>query len=280
MRYIRRFGVLAAAALMATGVMPNEANAQERVDSIRREYRLPPPAGFAVAARGAWATPGIAIGIPTGYGADWGDAFAAVGFQSRTRFRDAVDGGAVIGAGIGDAVRYVGLEVALTSFGTFRSCCRGGLSAKVHRVLPANTSVAVGIENFATWGHMEGEAFSTDAGRSVYGAGTKVFRTRTDPASFLGSGSVTLGVGNGRFRSEEDILDDDDTINVFGGGSVRLMEEASLIGTWTGQDLVAGLSIVPFRSIPLFITPGVADLTSEPRFILGVGYGFDYSGLF
>jgi hypothetical protein len=267
-------------AAMAVLFLPGVARGQEAADSLRRELRLPQPATFAVAARGDYTAPGIAIGVPTGFGADFGDAFAAVGYQSRTRFRDAPDGGAVVGFGLGDATRFVGLELAFTSYGTFRSCCRGGISPKLHRVLAGNSSIALGYENAITWGSMEGEEEATDAGRSLYLAGTSVFLLRPDPSGFLGSAAVTVGVGNGRFRRESDILADRERVNAFTSIGVRIAEQASVIGSWTGQDLVAGLSIVPFRRVPLFVTPGVADLTTEPRFILGVGYGFDFSGLF
>ncbi len=272
--------VVVIAAVMAVLSGPTSAGAQESSDSLRRELRLPQPATFAVAARGNFAAPGIAIGVPTGFGADYGDAFAAVGFQSRTRYRDAADGGAVLGFGLGNATDLVGLEIAVTGFGTFRSCCRGGISPKLHRILPGNSSLAVGYENAITWGEMEGGGEATDAGRSLYLVGTKVFRLRPDPASFLGSGAVTLGAGNGRFRREGDILDERERVNPFGSLSFRVMDRASVIGSWTGQDLVAGFSIVPFRSIPLFVTPAVADLTTTPRFVLGIGYGFSYSSWF
>ncbi len=268
------------ASLLVAVLAPAVLAAQEASDSLRREFMLPQPASFNVAARGSWTAPGIAIGVPTGFGADYGDAFAAVGFQSSTRAVDRPDGGAVVGFGVGNAVDLVGLEVAFSVFGTFRSCCRGGISPKLHRVLPSTSSIAIGVENLVTWGNLEGEEIATDAGRSVYLVGTKAFLFRPDPASFLGSGALTLGVGNGRFRRESDILDDNETINPFGSASVRVMDRASLIGSWTGQDLVAGLSIVPIRNFPLFITPGFADLTTDPRFILGIGYGIDYSGLF
>jgi len=267
-------------ALFLALLMPTLVHGQASTDSLRRELRLPQPAAYSVAARGDWTAPGVAIGVPTGFGADYGDAFVALGLQARTRFRDAPDGGFVVGFGLGSAERLLGLEVALTGFGTARSCCRGGLSPKLHRVLPGSSSIAVGYENLFTWGHMEGEDEATDAGRSLYVAGTKVFRWRPDPASFLGSGAITVGAGNGRFRRESDILADRERVNPFGSLGVRVVERASMITSWTGQDLVVGLSIVPFRSVPLFVTPGIADLTTTPRFILGVGYGFDYSNFF
>jgi hypothetical protein len=275
---LRFLGGMASVALIS--LAPTFATAQVASDSLRREFLLPQPATFNVAARGSWISPGIAIGVPTGFGADYGDAFAAVGFQASTRAVDRPDAGVVVGFGIGNAVDLVGLEIAVSGFGTFRSCCRGGISPKLHRVLPSTSSIAFGVENLVTWGNMEDEDIATDSGRSVYLVGTKAFLFRPDPGSFFGSGALTLGVGNGRFRRESDILDDDETINPFGSASLRIIEQASVIGSWTGQDLVAGLSIVPIPNVPLFITPGVADLTTDPRFIVGIGYGIDYSGLF
>lgn len=267
-------------AALAALALAAPAAAQD-AGALRDRYRLPAPPTLEVAARGPWAAPGIAIGIPTGFGADQGDGFAGMGFQHRTRLEDRPDGGLVAGVGVGDARRAAGLEAAVSSFGTARSCCRGGVSFKLHKLLPpGDASVALGWENAATWGRMEGLDEATDAGSSVYLVGTKVFRLRDNPAYPLGSMSLTAGVGTGRFRTERQILDGEETVGVFGGGSLRLAPPASLIVDWTGQDLAAGVSVVPLRRFPLLLTPGVADLTTEPRFILGVGYGFNFAQVF
>ena len=267
-------------AAMLALVLAAPAAAQDP-GSLRDRYRLPAPPTLEVAARGAWAAPGIALGIPTGFGADQGDAFVGAGFQHRTRLEDRPDGGLVAGIGVGDARRVVGLEAAVSSFGTVRSCCRGGVSLKLHKLLPpGDASVAVGWENAVTWGRMEGVDEATDAGTSVYFAASKVFRLRDNPAYPLGSMSLTAGVGTGRFRTEDQILDGEETVGLFGGGSLRLAAPASLIVDWTGQDLVAGVSWVPLRGVPLLVTPGLADLTTEPRFIVGIGYGFNFAQVF
>ena len=61
---------------------------------------------------------------------------------------------------------------------------------------------------------------------------------------------------------------------------LQVIPLASVIADWTGQDLFLGASIVPFRRIPLFIVPGVADVTGKAgngaRFVLGVGYGIHF----
>lgn len=286
-RQIWKPTILAVAALAALAAGA-PANGQEPdADDLRRQMRLPRPPGVELAARGPLVAPAIAIGVPTAYGADWGDVFAGVGFQARTRFRDDVDGGAVVGIGLGDARKLVGLEVAVAQFGTFRSCCRGSLSLKLHRALPTlDASVAVGWENVTGWGHMEGEELFTDGGESFYGAATKVFAlSRTNPFRTF---TATLGVGNGRFRTESDILEDfeadgdedNTTVNVFGSAAWRFADRFSAIGSWTGQDLAAGLSAVPFDNVPLVATAAFADVTTEPRFIAGLAYGFGFTGTF
>ncbi|HEX6913386.1 MAG TPA: hypothetical protein VF142_23475, partial [Longimicrobium sp.] len=212
--------------------------------------------------------------------ADFGDVFVGVGAQSRTRFADKPDGGAVVGVGLGDARRYLGLEVAVSQYGTFRSCCRGGVSLKLHRMLPHATGVAVGWENAAGWGELPGGGDGgpfTDAGSSVYAAVSRVFfLSPHGPNAFRGV-TATVGAGNGRFRRESDILDDHEAVNVFGSLGVRLWEPFSVAASWTGQDLNAGVSVVPLPRTPLAITVGAADLTTEPRLIVGAGFGFSYS---
>jgi hypothetical protein len=260
--------------------LPCAAQPGLEVDTLRQGLRIPQPATFAVAAKGGWTAPAMTIGVPSGYGASWGDAFLGAGFQARTRFADRPDGGVVAGFGIGDPRRLLGLEVAVSSYGTARSCCRGGVSGKLHRILPGEISVALGVENGLDWGSMEGERAASDAGTSVYVAASHVMGLRSDPGSFLGSAALTLGAGNGRFRRESDILTDRDRVNLFASAGVRVARPLSAVASWTGQDLVAGVSLVPLHNVPLYITPAFADLTTSPRFILGIGYGFNFSSLF
>jgi hypothetical protein len=277
MRTLYAAGAGAVVAL-ALGLAAQPAAAQgAAADSLRAQYRLPAPPTQEVAARGRRIAPGASMAVPTAFGAGFGDAFVGVGYQAFTRAEDHPDGGFVVGFGLGSARQAVGLEVALSTFGTLRTCCRGGASFKLHRVLPYRSAIAVGWENAVTWGSLHGSDVATDAGSSLYAVASKVFQTRPqvgDPFSTL---TVNFGVGDGRFRREDDIITFRERLNVFGGAALRVIEPASLIVDWTGQDLVAGASIVPLAGVPLFIAPGVADLTTRPRFILGVGYGFNYA---
>jgi hypothetical protein len=215
--------------------------------------------------------PAASVSVPTAFGVDAGELFFGVGYQGRTRYTDQDDAAAVAGLGIGKR-SLVALEVALTTYSTLRGAPleTGGLSFKVHRALPGNTSVAVGWENAVLWGG------SDDAG-SLYGVATRVFTLREDPSAPFSMAVFTLGVGNGRFRFEEDDAKDRKTVNLFAAAGLRVAEQVSLVGDWTGQDLNVAASFTPFPRVPLVLTTGLADLTGSAgdgiRFILSLGYG-------
>jgi hypothetical protein len=268
----RRLGS-AAAALALVAALPPAASAQQDDFLLRLPPVLDSPAR-------SLSAPAMAIGVPTGFGAAFGDVFLGIGAQSRTRYADKPDGGAVLGIGLGDPRRYLGLEVAVSQYGTFRSCCRGGLSLKLHRMLPGATSVALGWENATGWGQLPGGNITgdfTDAGSSVYGALSRVFFLDPHGRHPYRSVAATVGVGDGRFRRESDILNGRERVNAFGSLGVRVVEPASVVGTWTGQDLNAGVSVAPFPRLPFAVTVGAADLTTTPRLIVGAGIGINYS---
>jgi peptidoglycan-associated lipoprotein len=274
MRPLHARSAVALALLATTPVAAQDA------DSLRALYRVELPPIIYVAATASRTAPGSAAASPTAYGANWGDGFVGVGGQARTRFSDETrpDGSAVIGFGLGNSRDHLGVEVALTSLSTFRQGFGNNYAAsfKIHRALPRNFGIAAGWENAI---HNAG----TDGGRSVYGVVSTVVQIRdkaTDPLSTL---TLSLGAGDGRFRSENQIARDENAIGVFGSAGLRVFEWASLIADWTGQDLVAGTSIVPFIRVPLIFTIGVADITRRagdgPRLTGGVGMGFRFSGL-
>ena len=246
------------------------ASNQQELQALQKQFTLPEPRVVERPVPRALGLPGSSVGSPSAFGADWGDVFAGFSFQERTRFTDKADGAVVAGFGIGDAQKLVGLEVAVTVFDliddTFQD---GGISFKLHHDFGDGFAVAAGVENAIIWGGL-------DTNSSAYGVVSKVFRFKdaTQPFSSL---TVNLGLGGGRFRSEDDVFDGDDSINVFGSAGIRVIEPISVIADWTGQDLNLGISLVPFRNIPLTITPAIADVTSNAgdgaRFVLSIGYG-------
>ncbi|HEU4453350.1 MAG TPA: hypothetical protein VFR81_09830, partial [Longimicrobium sp.] len=234
----------------------------------RRRLRLDVPRERLVA------LPAASIANPTAFGVDFRQGYVGLGYQARTRYTDIDDAAALAGIGLGDRDRFVGVELTLHSYSTLRGggpLETGGVGVKVHRALGRRTGVAAGVENAVSWG-------GSDAGRSGYLVGTHVLFRTAAPSTTLNALALSLGVGNGRFRSEDDVLADEEGVNVFASAGLQLIEPAALVLDWTGQDLWAGLSVTPLRHRPLVINVGAADLTRTAgdgaRFIASVAYGF------
>ena len=250
---------------------------QNDLAALRQQYRLPEPPVSTITRRLFGG--GTSISTPTGFGAQWRDAFVGFGYQERTRFTNTDDGAVTAGFGLGDARKLVAAEVAVTSYSTLRQGFgeNGGVSFKVHRTFTNETggdlAVAVGVENAIDWGN-------NDAGKSVYGVVTKVLPLTQDPTDPLSTLTVSLGLGGGRFRSEEKVNNREGGTNVFGSVALKVAEPVNPIAEWTGQDLNLGASIYPIPGVPLVITPAAADVTGNAgdgvRFILGVGYGIRF----
>ncbi len=218
-------------------------------------------------------SPALSIYIPVGFGADRNSVFISGGYQNTTRDDADDNNGALgVGVGLGDADRLVGVELSY-AFANFNDDIgEGGFNAKVHRRITDSLSIAAGYNGFVNLGRNDFE-------HSRYGVITKIFRTREsvrDPFSRL---SVSLGVGDGQFRSNGAVDAGDNDPNFFGNVALRVIRPVSVITEWTGQDLAFGLSIAPFKNIPWVITPAVRDLVGagdDPRFVLGSGISFQF----
>ena len=246
------------------------------VDSIRRSYTLSLPPTIQIERIPFWISPGSSSGTPTAYGAEFADVFFGASYQRRARYTYLDDGDAYIGFGLGNPRDYLGIELNLTTFTTVRHGFfkESSFSFKIHRDLPGNFAIAYGWEDAI---HSSG----TDGGNSMYGVLTESIHTRDDPDSFLSRVTLSAGLGNGRFQSERAFGENRHGVNAFGSVGVRVFKPIALLADWTGQDLMLGASIVPFRRIPLFITPAYADVTGSAgdgaRFV--VGFGIDFSFL-
>ncbi len=235
------------------------------------------------------AFPSISIAVPTGYGADKGQIFAGVGYQSRTRFSGGrnpgttfgggrQDGAVGIGFGIGDARESVGLQVSYTaaSFGGSRAPLSGGFNAKVHKQFGNGWAAAIGGEGIINIGRLRNnnEVEFNDFENTYYGVVTRTIALRDyeEPFSRL---SLTAGAGSGRFRSVDNIVNGEFGVGVFGSAALQVVPSTNVIAEWTGQDLGLGVSVAPFPNFPIVFTPAVRDVVGEgdgdPRFILGVG---------
>lgn len=255
---------------------PVDTNVSPELQRLRQEFLIEEPqlrqqtlsaklAEFVV-------TPSGSISTPSAFGANFGQIFGGFGFQSRTRFTNQADGGLALGGGLGDPQKIVGLDVTLAILSLFGdNAGRGSFSFKIHRSLPEGFAVALGFENAINWG-------GTDGGSSIYGVVSKFFQlteTTKEPFSQL---TLSLGVGGGRFRSEGAIEDGVNSVGVFASAGLRIVEPVSAIVEWSGQDLNAGISLIPFQNIPLTVNLAGADLTGNAgdgaRFVMSIGYNY------
>ena len=218
--------------------------------------------------------PSLTIANPYGFGSDQG-FYSGLSYQfsNRNEGDDSSDATAGFGMGFGNAQKLVGVELSYTiaSFGqTNRSFGSGGFNFKLHRQVANGWGVAAGWNNFLSVGD------GTDFDDSLYLSTTKIFKLRDKVSSPLSRMAITAGIGNGQFRSEDDLENDNNSFNPFGSVAFRVARPVSFVTEWTGQDLAMGLSASPFRTLPLTLNFGARDIAGAGdgiRFIFGVGAG-------
>lgn len=228
--------------------------------------------------------PGISLSNPTGFGGGWGNLGVGVIFNNRNRF-SSEDGAVSLFVGFGDPEEAIGLDATLSITGLSNESGQGdnlgagSISLQASRLLPNNFSVSVGVVNLVDWVDA-----ASDTGRSFYSSVSKVLIFDEDLEKPFSLGFVTLGVGNGVFRTEDNIDPTDEfggtQLNIFGSFATSMGSQAHAIAEWTGQDLTMGLSVVPFKRIPLVASFGLNDLTGNAgdgvRLNLSIVYGISF----
>jgi len=217
------------------------------------------------------ASPATAFGIPTAFGADWRDVYAAVGYQRL--FMPAIrqnDGAVFMGGGVGNAGVLVGAEVTFAVYDLKDTPLKQrSLGVKIHRRLGEHGAMAFGMENMiATSG--------TDGGKSIYGVASysSLFSQR---GYLIRSLTISFGIGNGRFNSMKNVRQGRNGIGVFGSVSIQASSWLSVYGTWAGQDLNTGLSFAPLDEVPVVFTLAAVNISglaeSGRRLAVSVGFG-------
>lgn len=242
-----------------------------KVDKQRTQERLDAKLIESVRPEPPWTLPASSVMTPTAFGAQWTDFFLGVGVENRARFNTLANGTAHVGFGIGD-IRFVALETSFSSYGLARHGLPyriGGVSFKLHHhFLELGLSTAVGYENAIVWG-------DPDSGQSFFGVVSKYFVLGEQ--EYLNFLSLSLGVGDGRYRRETDVALDKQAPSLFASAGLRLVDPLGVILNWTGSDLAAGLSLAPFRSFPLVLTFGAIDIAHTAgdgdRQVLMISYG-------
>lgn len=222
-------------------------------------------------------SPGTSFGVPSAFGASWGNAF--VGSSGRADLGGAgrsVDGSFSVGMGFGNARDTVGLETSLgiTSISPDDFADSGSIGLKLHKVFAdaGNLGLAIGWSNILDWGD------ATDAKETIYGVASKTFTLSPGSANPLPL-SVSAGVGTGGFRSKGAIDAGTNDPNFFGGVGLKVHPRVSLATSWGGSALNLGMGVAPFN-IPLTFSAGFSDVTGNTSngasFVMNAGYSISF----
>ncbi len=216
--------------------------------------------------------PSLTVSVPTGFAGDGLSAYIGISFVDRVRYSDVSDGALTLGLSGGDPDKYVGFSLAATAYDTYGSTFGKsiGFHAGISRMLTGSISLSLGANNIVL--SSEAEAFQI---LSAYLVATKVLKLRDK--RWFSWASLTLGVGNGSYNSENTtnqiVLNELSTpgadeknwenYRVFGGLSLAVLPRLNFIANWTGQDLDAGLSIIPFSKLGIVVTGAALDVTEN-----------------
>lgn len=274
-------------ATLLMGVAPVSGQSTQNGDRANWPARinpLPSSASRVADSIPVYATPSMGASSPTAFGLSFGDVFVAASFQSRVRYAAVPDGALAAGLGLGDPVRFLGLEIDVNSFSTLPSqgSAAGlggivGVDVKLHRLLPGSFGLAAGWESFLSTSY---GGVGTDGGSNRY-----VVLSKWVPLGDNGSFRdlvVSAGAGSGRFLRERRWTENADQFGPFGSVALRIARPASLIADWTGQDLLLGASLAPLARYPLVLNAGVVDVlgttngTGRARLVASASYAFHY----
>ncbi|MGG6239019.1 hypothetical protein ACQ4N7_10295 [Nodosilinea sp. AN01ver1] len=244
-------------------------------DQVRDDLRIEPLTTAANPAQSFPPSPNA--GIPSAFGAEWGDVFFSASLSGADRLRAEADGSLSMGFGLGDARRAVGVELAYNLQSIRRFGENGGFDAKVHRqVYSSDTTqvaAAVGVNNFVSYG-----ADTAGTSTSVYGVVTAAHLLQPEhPVNRLPI-TTTLGAGSGYFSG------DNSDVGVIAGVGLQVHPQFSINTAWSGAGLNVGASIVPEPTIPLTLNLLYGDIGNNTRAgsvaVLSIGYGFNFGPRF
>ena len=229
--------------------------------------------------------PALGAGIPTGFGANWGDVMVGVSGALNDKGRGQADGSMSFTAGLLDSVKFVGVEVSanvtsIRNFGTNVS-----FDAKIHRMLYQGEegflSVALGRNNFACSGTEICSSNPNTYGIAPNTASNYLALSGLTPLK-LSSGTVlplkaTLGVGNGYYANN---YQKSNVYNVFGDIGIQIHDQIGVSAGWSGVGINANISGVPFPEWPVIVNVLFADIANQSpagfNTVVTVGIPFNF----
>jgi hypothetical protein len=235
------------------------AQVTEEADSLRQQFKLQVPTAEQAAGIIVRPNPGFSPGALGYQSGSFLYFFIGAAYTPSTRYVSGDhDGNGIVGAAFGNPTKWLGVQTTLGLYSTARRGFfnRMGLSLEVFRYLPGDFILSLGWENIATRG-------DPDTGESQYGVLSRWFRLRPADASFSSLG-LSVGLGNGRYVSEDDWINNDTNgLNVFGSATIQVAWPVAFVANWGGDDLTLGAAFTPLRGVPLIITPAVYDVTGQ-----------------
>ena len=229
--------------------------------------------------------PSLGAGIPTGFGANWGDVMVGVSGALSDKGRGQADGSMSFTAGLLDSVKFVGVELSanVTSIRNYGS--NMSFDAKIHRMLYQGEegflSLALGRNNFAQSGTEISSSTPNVYGIAPNTASNYLALSGLTPLKTSG-GTVlplkaTLGVGNGYYSSN---WQKSNTYNVFGDIGMQVHDKVGVSAGWSGVGINANISVVPVSEWPVIVNVLFADIANQSpggfNTIVTVGVPFNF----
>ncbi len=220
---------------------------------------------------------GKSVTTPVAWGASNNVVFMGAGGTYHSPYSDKGDGAAVLGFGLGDPKKNVGVQVTFMSLDISHW---GEYSSAIHlsRDLGNADAIGVGVENIML-------TDGGDSGQSYYVVYSRASQDPSviNPKTNKSKLHYSVGVGKGRFsdmspKDKEHGKGEHGTY-AFGNVSYEVYDTCNVITDWNGMNLNAGLSkSFMIEKIPFAVTVGVADLTGYSgdgaRLVVAGGFGF------
>lgn len=221
--------------------------------------------------------PSSSAGIPSGFGAEWGDFFISAALAGADRLRPEADGSLYMGLGLGDAENLVGIEIAYNLLSIRDFASNGSFDAKVHREFYSDDTLqvdaAVGVTSAFPYGS---NAVGTES--SLYGVVSSAYLLQPDHPTNTLTLNTTLGLGGGNFAGEGS------DVGILAGVGLRVHPQFSINTAWSGVGLNVGASIVASPRSPISINLLYGDITNNTPAgsvaVISIGYGISSNARF
>lgn len=226
--------------------------------------------------------PAMSSTIPDAFAKGYlGTVGGGLTWQHRSRLGSA-DANLALCAGLGNPEKLVGIDLRLNIYGTGSSTGapgnfgEGTLELHLSRMVSERFWLGAGVHDLVGWRQEPPNKLN-----SVYLTGTTVLSLKKDENSPFAFCYLTAGVGNGRYRTDENFtLEKESPLGVFGSVALQVLPQGNFMVEWTGYNLFTGFSVFPFKKFPGQILVGVDDLLendkNQRRFVIAISGGLHF----